>query len=129
MSVPMTLSRFREILPRICLRDTSFDPKGWTKDSPFWGHCAVVSLLAQSLFSGGICGVDLKYTKFAKMKLHFWNWFPGGMQEDFTRSQFGEEYPGELLIKPVGVQWLLSFPDTQRRFKWLQERFEAERNK
>jgi hypothetical protein len=73
MIVPMAVKKFKKILPKIYGKDTSFDPKGWTKDNPFWGHCAVVSLLAQSLFQGEIVGVSLKDTKFAKLKFHFWN--------------------------------------------------------
>lgn len=133
MSAPMTKDRFRNILPFICGRGTSFDPSGWTKDNPLWGHGAVVSLLAHSLFEGQIWGVDLRETKLVKMQFHFWNWFPDdttyGTQEDFTISQFGDDYPGDLLIKWIDASWLLSFPDTLRRFKLLQKRFEAESKK
>lgn len=127
--IGMTFARFEEILPKICKRDTSFDPNGWTEDNPFWGHCVVVSLLAQSLFGGGILGVNLKDTKFAKMKFHVWNQFPNGTEWDFTRSQFGDEYPGEIQIKSFEISTLLSYPDTQMRFNWLKEEFEFECNK
>lgn len=126
---PMTVRKFAKLLPKICGRDTSFDPKGWTKENPFWGHCAVVSLLAESLFGGWILGVDLKGTKFSKMKFHYWNQFPDETQQDFTRAQFGEEYPGELEIKfclNASDLLLLADKSTLRRFELLQERFEAE---
>ena len=126
MIQPMTITRFAKLLPKICGQDTSFDPKGWTKDNPFWGHCAVVSLLAHSLYQGGIVFVSLKGTKFAKMKFHFWNIFPDGAQQDFTRSQFGKEYPGELEIKLAKVSELLLDKSTLRRFKILQDLFEEE---
>lgn len=122
----MTIVKFKNILPKICGKDTSFDPKGWTKDNLFWGHCAVVSLLAQSLFQGDILYVSLKGTKFAKMKFHFWNTFPDDTQKDFTRSQFGKEYPKDLEIKTAEASALLADKSTSRRFKLLQERFEAE---
>ncbi|TSC85070.1 MAG: hypothetical protein G01um101413_454 [Parcubacteria group bacterium Gr01-1014_13] len=126
MIVPMTVKKFRKISPQICGKDTSFDPKGWTKENPFWGHSSIISLLAQSLFGGKIYGVNLKGTKFAKMKVHLWNIFPDGQVIDFTRSQFGKEYPGELEIKQIGVSVLLADKNTSRRFKLLQERFEVE---
>ncbi len=126
MIVQMTVKNFRKILPKICGKDTSFDPKGWDKENSFWGHSSVVSLLAQSLFGGKIYGVDLKGTQFAKMKFHLWNIFPNGKMKDFTRSQFGDEYPGELEIKQVGAAILMDDKGTLRRFKLLQERFEAE---
>ncbi|TSC74230.1 MAG: hypothetical protein G01um101444_348 [Parcubacteria group bacterium Gr01-1014_44] len=126
MIVQMPTQKFRKILPKICGKDTSFDPKGWTKDNLFWGHSSVVSLLAQSLFQGVIYGVVLKGTKFAKLKFHFWNFFPDGTQEDFTRSQFGKEYPGELEIKEAEVSVMMADKSTLRRFNLLQERFEAE---
>lgn len=129
MVVPMTKDRFAGILPRICKRDTSFDPKGWTKDNPLWGHCTVVSILAQSLFGGRILGINLKGTKFANMWFHYWNEFPDETQEDFTRSQFGEEYPGELEVKWWHASALLEHRETSRRFRLLQIEFEIESNK
>ncbi len=120
---------FKSILPQICTRDTSIDPKGWRKNNPLWGHCAVVSLLAQSLFSGQIYAVNLKGTKFAKMKHHYWNAFPDGTQEDFTREQFGRDYPGELKIRRAIISSMLDNPNTLRRFEWLRERFEDESKK
>lgn len=122
----MTISKFKKILPKICGKDTSYDPKGWMKNNPFWGHCAVVALLAHSLFAGVIWFVNLKGTKFAKMKFHFWNVFPNGVAYDFTRSQFGKEYPGELEIMSVEAGSLLKDKSTLRRFNLLRERFEDE---
>lgn len=124
--IPMTVRKFEKLLPKICGQDTSFDPKGWTKDNLFWGQCAVVSLLAYSLYKGGIIFVSLKGTKFSKLKFHFWNEFPDETQKDFTRAQFGKEYPGELEIKSAEASELLLDKSTLRRFKLLQERFAAE---
>ena len=126
MIVPMTISEFKNILPKICGKDTSFDPKGWIKENPFWGHCAVVTLLAHSLFQGGILGVSLKGTKFAKLKFHFWNLFPDYTQKDFTRPQFNKKFPRGLEVELVAASLLLAGKSTLRRFKLLQERFEAE---
>ena len=129
MSAIITIPRFRRILLRICDQDTSFDPKGWTRKKRFWGHADVVSLLAQSLFQGRIFGVSLKGTKFAKLKFHLWNFLPDKSMEDFTRSQFGRDYPGDSVIGVIEVSMLLANKNTNRRFKLLQERFETECNR
>lgn len=134
MIVPMTFDRFRNILPRICCRDTSFDPHGWTMDNPFWGQCFVVSALAKSLFSGIIVGASLAGTKFAKLQFHFWNVFLNNStgeitKEDFTHSQFGGEYPEDLELMQVDIASLFVNINTQRRYSLLQRRFAAEINK
>lgn len=121
----MSMSAFARFLPKICGKDTSFDPKGWTKENVLWGHCAVVSLLAQSLFQGEIVYVSLKDTKFAFMKLHFWNSLPSGWQKDFTRAQFGQEYPADSEIKTANAR-MFKDKNTQWRFRLLQERFADE---
>jgi hypothetical protein len=126
MIIQMKIVKFKKILSKICGKDTSSDPNGWTKENLFWGQGAAVSLLAQSLFQGGILGVRLKGTKFAELKLHFWNVFPNGKEKDFTRSQFRKEFPKGLVVEPVEVSWLLDGKIRLRRFKLLQERFIAE---
>ncbi len=129
MSTPMTFESFRSILPRICCKDTSYDPKGWTKNNPFWGHSDVVSLLAHSVSGGMIPGVSLKGTKFARLRVHFWNAFPDGNQVDFTRDQFGDEYPGELEIRWWEAIDLLANESTARRFQLLEIAFIIESGK
>jgi len=126
MITQMTIVRFKEILPKICGKDTSYDPDGWTRKNIFWGHSVVVSLLAQSLFHGGVFGISLKGTKFWKLKFNFWNVLPDGLHVDFTRAQFGKEYPDKLEAEKVEVYLLLANKNTQKRFELLQERFEAE---
>lgn len=125
MIQPMTIAKFAKILPKICGQDTSYDPDGWTKKNLLWGHCAVVSLLAQSLFQGEILYGSLKGTKFAQLTFHFWNSLPNGKQKDFTRAQFGRDYPRFPEIK-TATQLFFKGKDMQRCFRLLQERFEAE---
>ena len=126
MIVQMTIAEFKKILPKICGKDTSSDPGGWTKENMFWGQGAVVSLLAQSLFQGEILGVNLKDTKFADLKLHFWNQLPDDTEKDFTRSQFGKKFPKGLIVEMVSVRLLLEGKKRLQRLKLLQERFEQE---
>ena len=127
MIVPMTIAKFKKILPKICGKDTSFDPKGWTKENPFWGHCGVIRLLADSLFQGGVINATFKGTKYSRLEFHFWNVFLDGKEKNFPNDKFGKECPGELQIGWM-ADGSVFFADKsmQRRLKLLQERFEAE---
>lgn len=121
----MTVKKFKEILPRICGKNTSFDPKGWTKDNPFWGHCAVVSLLAQDLFGGELLRSSLSGTKFSRMRFHFWNFFTD-KHWDFTRPQFGGQYPTDLVVVQVKRSLILSLRETAHRYELLKRNWEQE---
>ena len=130
MIKPMTIRQFARLLPKICGKDTSFDPDGWTKENPLWGHCAIVALLAKSLFSGEIVYGSLKGTQFVQMTFHFWNSLPDGKrpdgrQKDCTRAQFGKDYPKFPEVK-TAIPKMFKNESTQRRFRLLQERFAAE---
>ncbi|MDO8558549.1 MAG: hypothetical protein Q7S09_05200 [bacterium] len=89
---PITPEQFKELLPSICSEETSQDAKGWTPDNPLWGHCAVVSLVAQNLFGGKIWRAE--YTdRQSKTNSHYWNECADGAVEDFTVAQFGYAFP------------------------------------
>ena len=120
MKPEITMERFEEILPLICDRETSSDPKNWTPENPLWGHCAVVALIAQNLFGGKLARASLQDTEFHRLHSHYWNLFPDGAARDFTSSQF----QGQKLILTVSEvvrSYVLSpkFPDTIRRYKLL----------
>lgn len=85
--------RFKDLLPAICNLETSSDPNNWTQENPLWGHCAVVSLVAQNLFGGKLARASLEDTEFAEMVSHYWNIFPDGTGEDFTAPQFQGKKP------------------------------------
>lgn len=89
----ITRQQFKELLPLICDEETSSDQKGWSKENPLWGNCAVVALVAQNLFGGELRRASLNGTPFAELRSHYWNAFPDGTMEDFTASQFQENYP------------------------------------
>ncbi len=119
----MNQGKFRELLPRICDKETSSDPDGWTETNPLWGHCAVVSLLVQDYFYGKILRVSLlEIPEFAAMRSHYFNELPSGTVTDFTAAQFGDRYPKGLEAEPRNRSYLLSSPDTERRYKLLEER-------
>ncbi|MBI2025085.1 MAG: hypothetical protein HYT03_03315 [Candidatus Harrisonbacteria bacterium] len=119
----MSLREFKDLLPMICNGDTSQDPGGWTKNNPLWGHCAVVSLLAQDVFGGELLRASLEGTEFAKMRSHYWNKLPTFGEVDFTGPQFGDNYPEYLRSTVRERDYLLSNPETKRRYRLLAERF------
>ena len=127
----MTSQEFRVVLPQICIQETSFDPDRWTPDNPLWGHCAVVSLLANDYFGGGFVRAFLDNTPFADVGSHYWNVLPDGTEYDFTKEQFGdiklqlEGKPTKSDGKPIDREYLLKNPETKKRYELLRTRLES----
>ncbi len=119
MNREITIEKFKEILPSICCVETSQDPKNWTLENPLWGHCAVVSLVAQNLFGGELLRASLEGTEFAASRSHYWNRLPNGQEEDFTKAQFGDRYPIGLKAEVRPRSYVLSYPETVVRYKLL----------
>lgn len=118
----LTVKKFKELLPTLCDRETSMDPDDWTPENPFLSHCAVVALLAQDVFGGVLLRASLENTEFAHMRSHYWNALPHGVF-DFTAAQFGEHYPANLRAETRTREYVLSNPDTARRYALLAQRF------
>lgn len=92
--------------------ETSYDPARWSKHNCAWGQCAVSALIAQDLlggklFVGRVNGID-----------HYWNELPDGRQLDLTKQQFGQITTFEEPSR-VSRDYVLSFPDTRRRYERL----------
>jgi hypothetical protein len=119
----VSVEEFRTVLSRICTRETSSDPAGWTPENPLWGHCAVVALLAQDRFGGELLRASLDGTVFAHMRSHYWNRLADGREEDFTRAQFGTEYPRELQPVIRERSYVLAHAETAERYGHLSSRF------
>lgn len=116
----ITQEKFKEVLPLICDKETSQDPNGWTQENPLWGHCAVVSLVAQNLFGGELLRGSLtEIPEFKHMRSHYWNKLADGNIEDFTKPQFGANYPHGLKAEARERSYVLSFPETVKRYKLL----------
>jgi deoxycytidylate deaminase len=116
----LTLVEFKRLLPIICDRETSQDPAGWTPQNLLWGHCAVVSLVAQNLFGGELLRASLtEVPGFEHAGSHYWNKLADGSIEDFTGPQFGENYPRALKAEFRSRSYVLSFPETVKRYKLL----------
>lgn len=63
---------FADIVSRICIKETSANPDGWSIDNPLWDQCAAVALLVQELFGGMLVKVSIPSdSEFAHMKSHF----------------------------------------------------------
>jgi len=119
----ISVAKFEEMLPKICNRETSSNPTGWRSENPLYGHCAVVSLLAQDLFGGELLRISLEGTAFAEMKSHYYNVLPKSGLRDFTRTQFGGQPPDIFESQTRERSHLLSNPDTKKRFEILRTRF------
>ncbi len=112
-------------IKQVSQKDTSADPDGWTENNPLWGHCAVVSLLAQDVFGGTLTRGSLKeHAKYGYLRSHFWNRLPNGEVEDFTAEQYTDLSFSELHGEERSREDVLSYPDTLRRYTLLKERFD-----
>jgi len=126
----LSIEKFDEILPKICDTETSLDSAGWSKDNPLYGHCAVASVLAQGIFGGRLMRADLtKYSEYAHMRSHYVNLLPNGEMKDFTLPQFKGKRPNDLEFVERTREYVLSNPDTAKRYNLLLQRFKEAMNK
>jgi len=117
---PITLEEFRALLLTICDKETSQDPEHWTSENPLCGHCAVVALVVQDLLDGELLRASLtEIPEFAHMRSHYWNKLADGTEVDFTAPQFGDRYPQSLKAEIRAREYVLSFPETAKRYKLL----------
>lgn len=93
----------------------------WRKDIPSLNQCAVTALVVQDYFGGILLRCLLN-----DGDSHYWNMTPTFGELDLTFSQFAY-----VLQKPVGEtivrerDYVLSFPDTKKRYEILKERLET----
>lgn len=119
----ITTEQLKKLLPYICDRETSQDPDHWTPENPLCGHCAVVALVAQNLFGGELLRASLaEIPEFAHMRSHYWNRLANGTEVDFTLSQFDQNFPGNLKAEVRDRAYVLSFPETAKRYELLVSR-------
>lgn len=87
-----------------------------------YGHCAIVSVLAQELFGGEIVKVSLKGTKYENLRSHFFNVIDG-KEIDFTIEQFGGNEPYPDFPRVIeSKEEILSHPGTQQRYMLLKNK-------
>jgi len=117
------VEEFKALLPLICDCETSRDTEHWTPENPLCGHCAVGALVAQNLFGGELLRASLaEIPEFAHMRSHYWNRLPDGTEVDFSAPQFGGRYPVGLKSEARTRSYVLSFPETAKRYKLLMTR-------
>lgn len=115
----LSIDEFKHLLPFICDKETSLASDGWSTENPLYGHCAVVSLVAQNLFGGELLRASLENTVFATMRSHYWNKLPDGSEVDFTKLQFENNFPDGIESKVKNRSYVLSFPETKVRYQKL----------
>lgn len=95
-------------------RETSAKPEVWTEDNPAWGQCAVTALVIQDLLGGELMRAEINGIS------HYWNKV-GGTTLDVTREQFPsvETFTDP---EPRSREYVLSNPETVRRYQLLRER-------
>ncbi len=111
---------YRNILS-ICNEDTSSDPINWSKDNPTYGHCAIVSVLAQELFGGVI--LRKSYIENGIENSHYLNKLPDNTEIDFTKDQFKGNIPNFSKTEERTKDKILSNPNTLKRYNLLISRF------
>ena len=125
-SSPELRKAFAERLAILCRPDTSSDSGLWSMTNPFWGHCAIVALLAQEKFGGTIVRQSLEYVPiFSRLGSHYSNMLPDGTKVDFTVAQFNGALPPDLPLEKCERMYLLANPETLRRYTLLRERLQA----
>lgn len=123
----ISAEEFSKIVPKICDRDTSADSEHWSEENPMWGHCAVVSLLAQEQFGGTLLRQSLENVdELEYLRSHYSNKLPDDLEVDFTLEQFQGRLPKDLPKEERLRERVLSYPDTQKRYELLKSRFQAE---
>lgn len=92
----------------------------WREDVPSLNQCAVTALVVQDYFGG-----YLKRQALNDGDSHYWNDIPYFSELDLTFSQFAVTKQfgiGEIIVKDR--EYVLSFPDTKRRYEILKQRVE-----
>jgi hypothetical protein len=111
-------ARLAGALSRSWSRDTSYDPLSWCPENPAWGQCAVTALVLQDLLGG-----DLMFGEVNGFQ-HYWNRLPGDSEVDLTLRQFESVNRIEHRRK-ADRAYVLSFPDTRRRYRKLLSRVQS----
>lgn len=123
LQTKITQKDFLDLIKKSARKETSFDPENWNEDNPLWGHCAVVSLLAQDYFGGELIRGSLKDNpEYSYLKSHFWNKLSDTDEIDFTAEQF----PIRPNFTEIGIrprEHVLNHLDTKRRYELLKESF------
>jgi len=92
----------------------------WREDVPSLNQCAVTALVVQDYFGGSLLRCSLN-----DGDSHYWNNTNYLGEVDLTFSQFaviGQTDIGETIVRDR--EYVLSFPDTRKRYELLKSRVE-----
>lgn len=91
----------------------------WTPNNPSLNQCAVTALVVQDFLGGVILRCPTE-----EGDSHYWNIAEDGQEIDFTASQFQliSDKPLRENAEIRGREYLLSYPDTQKRHQILLEK-------
>ncbi len=119
----ITLKDLKEALEYSWSKETSADPDKWTSENPAWGQCAVSALIGEDCFGGNLLRYDL-----LGMGSHYINQLPNGDEVDLTASQFPKNLyeciKNHSPKEPRTREYVLSYPETKKRYKLLKQRVE-----
>ncbi len=134
----LPLPEVKYLLRQSFCKDTSFTPDKWAPENPTYGHCAVAVLIAQDILGGEIRRglLPKEWAEKLGYRSHYWN---VGLEAkpnyfDITAEQFPKDFPYDDFINGMFEEnpdladkreYLLSNPETKKRYKILKERFEA----
>lgn len=94
------------------------DREKWTPDNPTTGHCAIASLLLQSIYGGTVCKTTVN------RHTHYFNYFEDKVV-DITAEQFGNvkiNYDKYIICNPKNM---LKNKDVKERYNKLLETFQT----
>lgn len=117
----ITVSRIRALLLRSWSAETA-TWGFWSPQTPSLNQCAVTALVVQDFLGG-----DLLRCEMTNGDSHYWNRLPDGTEEDLTADQFEhiEVRPMRETTVVRTRQYVLSFPDTMKRYAILLQRVAA----
>jgi hypothetical protein len=111
------IARLRDELVGHWDRDTSACPDRWTPGRPSLGQCAGTALIVQDEFGG-----DLRRS-VVNGESHYFNLVDGWV--DLTLDQFDAPFVMTEFGRLRTRSYVLSSPDTSRRYAVLRRRFDA----
>lgn len=110
-----TVASLREALHVAWTRETSYDPLNWSNENAAWGQCAVTALIVQDYCGGRLVCGEVNGIP------HYWNRVSPKKEIDLTQHQFGR-ICNRSTIQECEREFVLSFPETARRYRQLQTR-------
>jgi hypothetical protein len=93
----------------------------WTPECPSLNQCAVTALVVQDYFGGVLLRCPM-----TNGDSHYWNLCDNGQLEDLTARQFKTITAKPLYTRTIirSREYVLSFPDTLKRYTLLKSRVE-----